>query len=203
MLGRHNVRVPAQPAVSVRVARPVDVDDIAAIQVASWSRRFADLLPPAVLADLRAADLASRWTHALIVPPSRAHRVFVAVEADRVVGFASAGPADDPDVLGGASATGPQAGPAIEIGGLDVDPAAWGRGHGSRLLAAAADHAIEMGGTELLAWCAIDDEPRRRFLGSAGFGPDTAFRDLQVAVSDDQEAVLVREARLVALLDPR
>lgn len=176
--------------VGVRLARTSDVDDIASVQIASWRERFADVLPSHVLAALVVADLAAVWSHAVLHPPTPRHRVLVAVEADRAVGYATAGPADDPD-----------AGAATwEMGGLDVAPAAQRRGHGSRLLAAVADHARQLGADEIVVWGAIADEARRSFLSSAGWAPDGAYRDLLVAVAADGTDVVLREARMVTAL---
>jgi hypothetical protein len=55
--------------------------------------------------------------------------------------------------------------------------------------------------TMLLAWCPLDDEPRRAFLQSAGWGPDSAYRDLAVGPGAKGEDLLVREVRLVAAID--
>ena len=182
----------APASVGVRLARTSDVDDIAEAQVTSWRDRFAAVLPSEVLAGLRPADLASIWAHAILVPPTSGHRILVAVEDDRAVGFASVGPADDPDT----SAL------TAELGALDVAPSAQRRGHGSRLLAATVDHAHTLGCDEVIVWCAVDDEPRRAFLTGAGWGPDGAYRDLLVGVRPDGGDALLREARLVTALPP-
>lgn len=168
---------------SVRLARTSDVDDIAAVQVRAWRAAYADVLPGEVLASLDESDIALEWGRALLMPGSS--RLLVALDADgRVVGAAAIGPASDPD----AQASG-------ELTLLVVDPGAWGQGHGSRLLAASVDLLVQMGFREAVAWVPIDDETRRRFLQSAGWGPDSAFRDLEV---DDGRAV--REVRLVTLI---
>jgi len=59
------------------------------------------------------------------------------------------------------------------------------------------------GVSECVTWIALDDEPRRAFFTSAGWGPDSAYRDLQVGISADEasaEATTVREIRLVTAL---
>jgi hypothetical protein len=50
----------------------------------------------------------------------------------------------------------------------------------------------------VVAWCALDDQPRRAFLQSAGWGPDSAFRDVRVDAAEDGSDVVVREVRLIA-----
>ncbi len=51
--------------------------------------------------------------------------------------------------------------------------------------------------TTLLVWCPLDDEPRRAFLQSAGWAPDSAYRDLAVGPAAEGDDRLVREVRLV------
>lgn len=179
---------PTPAGAGVRLARTSDVDDIAAAQVASWQERFAGILPGSVLEALRPSDLAPVWAQAILDPPTNGHRVLVAVEDDRAVGYATVGPAADPDATASVA----------ELSGLDVAPAVQRRGHGSRLLAAVADHARTLGADEIVVWCAVTDEPRRAFLGSAGWAPDTAQRDLLVDEAPDGTPAVVREVRLVS-----
>ena len=101
-----------------------------------------------------------------------------------VAGFAAFGPATDPDRDTGRDA---------ELHALLVDPAALGRGHGSRLLAAAADHLRADGFTAAVTWVPAEDEPLRRFLAGAGWAPDGASRDLDL--TGDGSATL-RQVRL-------
>lgn len=167
---------------SVRLARTSDVDDVARVQIAAWRAAYADLLPDAVLGALDADDIAWEWGRALL--QSGPHRLLVAIGSEgTVVGAAAVGPSDDPDAAG-----------AGEITLLVVDPAHWGAGHGSRLLQASVDHLIAAGHGEAVTWIPLADEPRRAFLQSAGWGPDTAYRDREVG--DD----VIREVRLVTLI---
>lgn len=167
---------------SVRLARTSDVDDVARVQVASWRAAYADLLPEEVLASLDADEIAWEWGRALLQPGP--HRLLVAIGGDGgVVGAAAVGPSADPDAAG-----------AGEISLLVVDPEHWRQGHGSRLLQASVDHLVGAGHREALTWVPLADEARRGFLQSAGWGPDTAYRDREVA-----DAVL-REVRLVTII---
>ena len=162
---------------SVRPATGGDLDAVGAVHSRSWRSAYADHLPREVLDALDPGALATAWSGAVTAPPSRGHHVLVACAGSTVVGFLAA---DD---------TG-------ELVGLHVDPAHQRRGHGSRLLAAAADLARDAGVTVLTAWCPVVDTARRAFLESAGFGPDGAWRELEVPGADG-----LREARLVAALD--
>ena len=158
---------------SVRSAVAADVGAVAAVQHRAWTTDYRELLPPGLLADLTPDALAEQWREAILTPPSPAHRVLVACAGSTVVGFAA--------VQGDG-----------EIVAFWVDPAHQRRGHGSRLLAAVADTARELGLAELSTWCALPDEARRRFFDSAGFDTDGGLRDL------DWDGQLLREAHLVA-----
>jgi GNAT superfamily N-acetyltransferase len=178
------------PTSGVRLARTSDVDQVAAINVRSWRQRFAGLLPAEVLDGLDPRDLAMVWASGILNPPAPAARLLVAVEDAEVLGYAAVGPSPDPDAEPGTG----------ELSALEVDPAHQRAGHGSRLMSAAVEYAREIGWTTLHSWCALDDEPRRAFLQSAGWGPDSAYRDLAVGWVGDEPRV-VREVRLVTVLD--
>jgi GNAT superfamily N-acetyltransferase len=174
----------------VRLARVPDVERIGEITAASWRGRLAGVLPDDVLAGLDPDALGFAWTSGILTPPTPVHRLLVAVErtADEevVVGFAALGPSEDPDAE-------PD---IVEILALEVDPARHREGHGSRLLSAAVDLARQSGARTALVWCPLHDEVRRAFLLSAGWGPDSAYRDLEVS-GDPEAPVVVREVRLV------
>jgi GNAT superfamily N-acetyltransferase len=170
---------PAGADASVRPATAADVDAVGAVHSRSWRAGYADHLPAEVLTALDPAALAGAWSGAVTAPPSPRHHVLVACAGSTVVGFLAC---DD----------------AGELVGLHVDPVHQRRGHGSRLLAAAADLAREDAVPALVAWCPLVDTARRAFLESAGFGPDGAWRELEVPGADG-----LREARLVAALDAR
>ena len=168
---------------SVRMARTSDVDDVARVQVSAWRAAYRDVLPDEVLDSLDESDIALEWGRALLMPGP--HRLLVAVDRDgRVVGAAAIGPTADADAAG-----------AGEISLLVVDPQSWRHGHGSRLLAACVDLLVTSGHREALTWIPVEDEARRAFLLSAGWGPDSAYRDR--AVADDST---LREVRLVTVI---
>ena len=175
------------PTSGVRLARTSDVDDIADVNVRSWRAHYAGILPDEILAAMNAPDLAMEWARGILNPPVPSQRLLVAVDADHVVGYAAIGPSQDPDSN---EAVG-------ELLALEVDPEQLGVGHGSRLMAAAVDHLRGVGMTSAAAWCALNDESRREFLQSAGWGPDSAFRDVAVGIDPDGNPLEVREVRLV------
>ena len=81
--------------VSVRVAWADDAPAIAAVQVRAWPALYADLLPAGLLpTDVDA--VADQWRQALARPADARNRVLVALERNRVVGFAQTTAAADP-----------------------------------------------------------------------------------------------------------
>jgi GNAT superfamily N-acetyltransferase len=168
--------------VSVRIAWADDAEAIAEIQARAWATSYAELVPAA--GGLRTADFAQLWRDALTSPADARHRALVALERNRVVGFAITTPATDPDCD-----------PATdgELMEFTVDEAERGQGHGSRLLQAAVDTMLADRFTRAVAWLVADDDGYREFLASAGWGPDTAHRTLDL---DGTGASRVRQIRM-------
>jgi len=174
--------------VSVRPARPEDAAEIGRLQVLTWRTAYATVLPPAVLETLSDDDAAAAWRAAITAPPTPRHHVLVALEQEWVVGFAALGPADDLEDAD------PEPETTVALAPILVEPR-WGRrGHGSRLLAAAVDHARADGMTRGVAWIPEADVPSREFLLSAGWAPDGLARALDTGAGE------VREIRLHVLL---
>jgi predicted N-acetyltransferase YhbS len=160
--------------VSVRPAAPDDENAITRVQLRAWRLSHAEVLGAEVLETLDAAAVRDSWASAIAAPPTPAHRVLVACDGPRVVGFAATAPADAdaPDAAGG------PAGRVVEVVALEVDPDHQQGGHGSRLLAACVDLARQDGATAVVTWVLDGDPARERFLAGAGLGPDGATRDL-------------------------
>ena len=155
---------------SVRIAWAADADAIGSVQARAWLRSYATILPQAVLDQIDGAGFASAWREAVTKPPSARHRVLVALDHGRVVGFAATAPSDDPD---GEPFDG-------EIVALHIDPAEHRGGHGSRLVAAAVDTMRADGFTHARMWIISGDDDVRSFIESAGWGPDGAHRVLDL-----------------------
>jgi GNAT superfamily N-acetyltransferase len=174
--------VPAfpRPDASVRRARQPDAAALAAVTAATWRQQYAAVLPSAATAIDQAA-LADRWTQALAAEDGST--VLVATAGDDVVGLAVVVPGSDPDL----DET------QAEVAELAVRPGDTRQGHGSRLLAAAVDHARGQGRTGIVVWCGTGDDARRAFLVSSGLEPDGAARTL-----DDGEGTVWRQVRLSA-----
>jgi GNAT superfamily N-acetyltransferase len=167
--------------VSVRPARPDDVPEIARVQVDTWRTGYQAVLPPAVIESVSVEVAQQAWEQAVTAPPSPAHHVLVAQEQDQIVGFLACGPADDLE------ADDPEPATTVAIAPLLVEPR-WGRrGHGSRLLAAAVDHARTDQMTRAIAWVPEGDVASREFLTSAGWAPDGLARGLDTGAGELRE----------------
>ena len=170
---------------SVRVAVPVDVDEVGAVQSALWREAYASLLPTDALAAATPEAFARVWRESLANPPSGAYRLLVAAAGDDVVGFAALGPSHDPDAT--------EVDGELLVGGVRAD--ARGRGHGSRLLNATVETARLVGFARVRAWLLEADEATQRFLEEAGFVLDGARRE---RVTGPAEGDVAGEVRLTA-----
>jgi GNAT superfamily N-acetyltransferase len=169
--------------VSVRTAWADDAGAIAAVQVRAWPELYAGLLPAeAFPADVEA--VAAQWRQALAKPADARHRVLVALERNRVVGFALTSPAVDPDCDPVADG---------ELAEVTLDPTERGKGHGSRLLQAAVDTLAADRFTRAVSWVNVGDDALRTFLTVAGWAPDTAHRELDL---DGTGTTTVKQVRL-------
>lgn len=169
--------------VSVRVAWADDAPAIAELQLRTWGATYADLVPAEALpTDVDAA--AASWHAALARPGDARNRVLVALERNRVVGFAITSPASDPDCDPVADA---------ELAELTVDPGERGKGHGSRLLQASVETMQADRFTRAVLWAVATDDALRAFLTGAGWAADGAHRELDL---DGEGSVLVKQVRL-------
>ena len=169
---------------TVRPAVAADVEEITRIQTATWAAAYADLVPAAAIEHLSGPEAGEAWVAAV-----EAGAVLVATEGGWTVGFVAAGPADVP----ADSPLGPEA--WGEVGALLVEPRWARRGHGGRLLAAAAEALRERGARYGLACVPEKDDASRRFYARAGWEPDGTARGL-----DTGDGVL-REVRYTGSLD--
>lgn len=168
--------------VSVRIAWADDAPAIAALQATAWSERYADLLPTGMLPT--ADVLAEAWRQSLARPSDARNRVLVALERNRVVGYAVVSPASDPDADPIADA---------ELADLTVAAGEQGKGHGSRLLQAVADTVSADRFRRAVTWTIASDDALRGFLTSAGWGVDGAHRELDL---DGSGTTTVKQVRL-------
>lgn len=170
--------------VSVRVAWADDAPGIADVQVRAWREAYADVLPAAALDALDAEQVAAAWRDALVKPKDARNRVLVALERNRIVGFAVTGPATDPDCDPLADG---------EVEEFRVDPGEQRKGHGSRLVQACADTLTADRFSRAVTWLSSTDDALREFLTEAGWAPDGAHRELDL---HGDGTVQVKQVRL-------
>src|SRR3954447_2210824 len=143
--------------VSVRIAWGDDAAAIAELQLRAWQNQYAGLVPadtlPSGPESIEAA--AAAWRASLTTPRDARNRVLVALERNRVVGFAITTPAADPDCDPVSDA---------ELMELTVDPGEQRRGHGSRLLQAAVDTMRADRFRRAVLWAVAADDDLRAFL---------------------------------------
>ncbi|HEV2784192.1 MAG TPA: GNAT family N-acetyltransferase [Actinophytocola sp.] len=176
----------------VRAARPADAEEIARIQLVTWRTAYAAILPEDVLAGLDAGATADQWRATIARGPAT---VFVATEGEWTVGFGAAGPAPAPESASADGSPPPDAATVALIATLLVEPR-WGRrGHGGRLLAAAADAMRAAGSTRGICWVPEADTASLAFYRRAGWAPDGTVRTL------DAGGQALREVRLTGTLD--
>ena len=169
--------------VSVRVAWADDAPAIAELQLRTWRETYAGLLPDeAFPTDVEAA--AAAWRTSFSNRRDARNRVLVALERNRVVGFAITSPAADPDCDPVADA---------ELMEFTIDPAERGRGHGSRLLQAAVETMQADRFTRAVLWAIASDDALRAFLTGAGWAADSAHRELDL---EGDGTTLVKQVRL-------
>ena len=169
--------------VSVRIAWADDADAIAGVQMQAWRQQYGDLLPPEALPE-DAAPVAEAWRTSMTRPEDARNRVLVALERNRVVGFALTGPATDPDCDPVADG---------ELSEVVLDPDERRQGHGSRLLQAAVDTLRAARFERAVTWLVASDDDLRGFLDGAGWAPDGAHRELDL---DGGGTVRVKQVRL-------
>jgi GNAT superfamily N-acetyltransferase len=171
--------------VSVRVAWADDAGAIARVQLRSWPSLYGGLVPAEAIPSGPEAEegAAAAWAESLRKPGDARNRVLVALERNRVCGFAITGPAVDPDADPVADA---------ELRELTLDPAERRKGHGSRLLQAAADTMSADRFTRAVTWVPVGDDALRAFLTEAGWAADGAHRELQLDESGDVRLKQVR-----------
>lgn len=183
----------------VREARAADLEAMgrvhAAAMLASLDAAHAGAhggvpLPEGVRAMISPPVIAAGWEQAVEHPPSVEHRVLVATDgpagSGAVVGLAGLAPTEavSPE---GAGEPGAPVQRGVELTALGVVPAHQRRGHGSRLLAAAADHARAAGAEVLLVWALHGDQALADFLSGAGLTRTGSRRELPVGLGVTEE----------------
>jgi GNAT superfamily N-acetyltransferase len=141
-------------APTVRPAVPDDADGIAEVHIRTWRETYAHLLPKSYFDGLDAGTRAEQWRGTL-TDGSAGAPPFVALDGDRIVGFALAGPARDEHP--------PR---DLQLYAINVVAPAHGTGAGQALLDAA------VGDAPAYFWAADDNPRAEAFYRRNGFARD-------------------------------
>ncbi|HEY2765452.1 MAG TPA: GNAT family N-acetyltransferase [Pseudonocardiaceae bacterium] len=175
----------------VRAATPQDVPVLAALHRTIWRAAYRELLPAETLDELDSPEVAQTWVETV----KGGATVLLATEGDDPVGFVVAGRTPSADVAGADGALPADAAQTVLVSTLLVEPR-WGRrGHGGRLLAAAAAALRDVGATRGITWVPAEDPASLAFYRRAGWNPDGTVRTL------DAGGRVLREMRLTGPLD--
>jgi GNAT superfamily N-acetyltransferase len=157
------------------VVRPAELSDargIAEVHVQGWREAYAHLVPAGALARLNIDQRELRWTE--IIPHPNAH-IWVATDAELVIGFAGAGTSLDPEPVRD-----------LELQSLYVLASHYGTGAGQRLLEAV------LGDSPASLWVADDNPRARAFYARNRFRPDGLTKIGPLAGTDILETRLIR-----------
>ncbi|MDQ4105473.1 MAG: GNAT family N-acetyltransferase [Actinomycetota bacterium] len=175
----------------VRAATPADASVLAALHRTTWQTAYSELLPPGTLEGLDSPQMQQVWADTV----EGGATVLIATEGDDPVGFVVAGPAPQDEVAGADGGLPSDAAQTVLVSILLVEPR-WGRrGHGGRLLAAAAAVLRDAGATRGIVWVLAEDPASLNFYRRAGWNPDGTVRTL------DAGGRALRELRLTGPLD--
>jgi GNAT superfamily N-acetyltransferase len=175
----------------VRCATAEDAPTLAALHRVTWRAAYSELLPPGALDELDTPQLQQAWAETI----AGGATVLIATEGADPVGFVVAGPAPEDDVAAADGTVPSDAARTVLVSSLLVEPR-WGRrGHGGRLLAAAAAVLREAGAVRGIAWIPAEDPASLNFYRRAGWTPDGTVRTL------DARGRALRELRLTGSLD--
>lgn len=180
---------------TVRPAVLGDDQGVARVHVDAWRVAYRGLIADEVLAAMSVEVWTARWRTWLQASvagqptdrdPDVTHRMLVATLGDRVVGWATYGPARD--------ATTPS---DHELAGIYVQPDSWSHGVGHKLLGAVESDLLSLGATEAYLWVLDGNERAIGFYERHGWTSDGAEK-----LGDAGEARQLRELRHTRTLRP-
>ncbi len=153
---------------SIRRATPDDADAIADVHARSWQVTYRGLLPDEVIeAVVDGRRARADRVRAMLAVADEPRHLFVACEADAVVGMAVTAPARDPDA---AATTG-------ELEAIYLAPESTGRGIGRALHDRALADLHERGFSEATLWVLRENQRARDFYEAAGWQTDGETKD--------------------------
>ena len=144
--------------VTLRDATAADALDIATVHVESWQVGYRGLMPDEVLDGL-SISTRERWWHETL-SGSGERSTLLATDERSVLGFAAVGPGRDGDPVVG------------ELYAMYLCPAAWGRGIGCRLHAAAMARLQAFGFERASLWMLAGNQRALRFYRREGWVAD-------------------------------
>ncbi|GAA1873058.1 GNAT family N-acetyltransferase [Asanoa iriomotensis] len=149
---------------SLRLAQAVDIDDIGALHYDSRIAAYRDFVPIAGLQALSPESLAAWWRERFTYE-SETHRLTVAVDDGRTVGFSYVGPEEEHTAGVG------------QLYAIHLDPATQGRGFGRALMADALDTMRDNRWGSAVLWVLDGNAHARRFYERGGWRPDGRERE--------------------------
>jgi GNAT superfamily N-acetyltransferase len=152
---------------TLRDARPEDALSVARVHVRSWQVAYRGLLPHDYLDALRPEDRMTHYDFGKIDATAPA-TIVAAFDDNTIVGFATAGPSGADTPMTG------------ELMALYVEPDAWGRGVGRRLIEEARARLHRSGFTDALLWVLVGNERAAQFYRRDGWSTDDHRRTQRV-----------------------
>lgn len=168
---------------SIRRARLADARGIAEVNVAAWRSAYRGLLPDYVLDDLSLTDREARWRERIARPWGH---IFVAEQAEHIVGFAACGNSQDEDI---------DRQEVGEIYVIYVHPDQWRQGVGAMLLGEAIGCLREDRFQQVILWVLSGNKRAIRFYEALGFAADGVSKMKQR--SDGSQMAVVRYRRSI------
>ena len=144
---------------STVVIRPALADDasaIAQVRIDSWRATYRGIMPDAYLDAMNLSDSAAFWDR-ILASGSPYASVYVAVDGDRIVGFAAANVRNPPKLDFDA-----------ELSAIYIASDRKREGIGRRLVAAIAAAQRERGANGLITWVIAKNQSARAFYESLG-----------------------------------
>jgi RimJ/RimL family protein N-acetyltransferase len=156
--------------IRVRRATSDDARAMATVHVRTWQAAYGHVFPREVLDALSIERRERGWREEFEAHGTTA---FVAEADDRIVGFASVGPARDEAGVG-------------ELFTIYVEPESWGTGAGRALHAAAVAALAEAGYAEVILWVLVENPRARRFYEREGWRAEGSRRERFAGVEVDE-----------------
>ncbi|WP_371030805.1 N-acetyltransferase family protein [Pseudoclavibacter sp. JSM 162008] len=159
---------------TLRWATEADARGVAVVHVHSWRAAYAGLIPADVLAGLSVEQRTEGWTRWIAASSREAatdfdtalpHRLLVAENDGRIVGWVAFGPGRDAGE-----------GHRGELGGLYVHPDRWSTGVGASLIRRAETELRAAGNTEAYAWVLSGNQRAINFYERQGWLADGASK---------------------------